>query len=233
VPSITDGSIPPNKSDLLRFYVHNNRETVGSTVHDFIYLAWERVLDPQGTTNMDFELNQNTALSANGVTPVRKAGDVLIKYDLSQGGGNLTMGYHRWVTSGTCEANGAQPPCWGPVNDLLPGTFEGKANDFGAVDDPINPNATRSLSTLTFGEASIDMQAAGIFTAGQCLNFGRAYLKSRSSDSFTAAIKDFVKPVAVSIGNCVASTISNTATATSTNAASVTSNPATLITVNP
>ena len=27
-----------------------------------------------------------------------------------------------------------------------------------------------------------------------CLTFGSAYLKSRSSDSFTAALKDFVPP---------------------------------------
>ena len=35
-----------------------------------------------------------------------------------------------------------------------------------------------------------------------CLTFGAAYLKSRSSDSFTAALKDFVPPVAVNVSNC-------------------------------
>jgi hypothetical protein len=35
-----------------------------------------------------------------------------------------------------------------------------------------------------------------------CLSFGSAYLKSRSSDSFTAALKDFVPPIAVNISNC-------------------------------
>ena len=32
--------------------------------------------------------------------------------------------------------------------------------------------------------------------------FGRAYLKSRSSDSFTAAMKDFIAPIEVNINNC-------------------------------
>ncbi len=220
VPSLTDGSIPPNKSDLLRFYVHNNRVSVGQQnpqVHDFLYLAWERVNNPQGTTNMDFEFNQSKDVSSNGATPVRTAGDILIKYDLSQGGGNLSMGYHTWVTSGACEANGQTAPCWGPLQSLA-GAFKGRANDFGSVDDPINPNATRTLSTLTFGEASIDLQAAGIFQSGVCVSFGSAYLKSRSSDSFTAAIKDFVRPAAISLTNCQPANIPNTASVTASNA---------------
>src|ERR1051326_5307585 len=74
VPTVTDGSIPNNKSDLLRFYIAN--ESVGG--NSFVYLAWERVQQPNGTTNMDFEFNQSTQLSSNGVTPVRTAGDVLV-----------------------------------------------------------------------------------------------------------------------------------------------------------
>src|SRR6266545_5433639 len=95
VPKVVDGSIPPNKSDLLRFYV-GHEKVAGQ---DFLYLAWERVQEPQGTTNMDFELNQSSSLSSNGVTPVRTAGDILIKYDLSQGGTVPTLGYHRWTTA--------------------------------------------------------------------------------------------------------------------------------------
>jgi hypothetical protein len=112
VPTVTDGSIPNNKSDLTRFYVANQRVSD----KEFLYLAWERVQSPQGTTNMDFEFNQSRTLSANGVTPVRTAGDVLIKYDLSQGGTTPTLGFHRWVTTGTpsvvCEASNTVP-CWG------------------------------------------------------------------------------------------------------------------------
>lgn len=35
-----------------------------------------------------------------------------------------------------------------------------------------------------------------------CTCFGRAYLKSRSPDSFTAALKDFTAPIPVEIDNC-------------------------------
>ena len=196
VPSVVDGSIPNNKSDLTRFYVANQRVAT----KEFLYLAWERVQEPSGTTNMDFEFNQSTTLSSNNVTPVRTAGDVLIKYDLAQGGTNPVLGFHRWVTSGNCEANGQQPPCWGPVQSLG-GNFEGSLNSV-SVTDPIPPDEPRSLSARTFGEAAINLTDSGILPAGTCAGFGRAYLKSRSSDSFTAALKDFIAPISVNIQNC-------------------------------
>jgi hypothetical protein len=217
VPTIVDGSIPPNKSDLTRFYVAN--EKVSNK--DFLYLAWERVQEPNGTTNMDFEFNQRQCTpgltpadadcSANGVTPIRSAGDILIKYDLSQGGTNPTLGYHKWVTSGSssqCEANNSVP-CWGTAQALT-GFFEGSINDptnnptTGVVVDPIAPDAPRNLSARTFGEAAINLTDSQILPqgGGTCAGFGSAYLKSRSSDAFTAAVKDFVAPIPVNINNC-------------------------------
>jgi hypothetical protein len=199
VPTIVNGQIPNNKSDLTRFYVAS--EKVGAK--DFLYLAWERVQEPNGTTNMDFEFNQSTQVSSNGVTPVRTAGDVLIKYDLSQGGTNPTLGLHRWVTSGNpatvCEANNTVP-CWGPVQSLA-GNFEGSINTV-PVTDPIPPNNPRTLSARTFGEAAINLTDANILPPDTCGGFSGAYLKSRSSDSFTAAVKDFIAPVPVEIRNC-------------------------------
>ena len=215
VPAVVDGSIPNNKSDLLRFYVAN--EKISGGAHDgdeYLYLAWERVQEPNGTTNMDFEFNQSSTASANGVTPTRIAGDVLIKYDLAQGGTNPQLGYHVWVTQASatadpdipdtaadaCEANNAFP-CWGKVQSLA-GDFEGSINT-EAVTDPINPNAPRTLSARTFGEAAINLTDGGILPGGGgCFGFGSAYLKSRSSDSFTAALKDFIAPIPVNISNC-------------------------------
>jgi hypothetical protein len=201
VPSVIDGSIPNNKSDLTRFYVAS--ENVDD--HDFLYLAWERVQEPTGTTNMDFEFNQSSVLSANGVTPVRTAGDVLIKYDLSQGGTKPTFGLHRWITQGNaaqdCQAS-AQLPCWGKVKPL--GTEAVGSVNTAAVTDPIKGV---SLSPRTFGEAAIDLTAAGILDPTKCQSFGKAYLKSRSSDSFVAAVKDFIAPIDVNINNCKPDTI--------------------------
>jgi hypothetical protein len=56
VPEVVDGSIPPNKSDLKFFGAYQE----GNTSSGFLNLFWSRVQDPQGTTNMDFELYKGT-----------------------------------------------------------------------------------------------------------------------------------------------------------------------------
>src|SRR4029453_5517222 len=58
----------------------------------------------------------------------------------------------------------------------------------------------------TFGEASIDFDAL-TGGSGACSSFGSAYLKSRSSDSFTAALKDFIAPATLNLNNCGTVTI--------------------------
>ena len=71
VPEIVTGSIPKNKSDLLRFYVASEKVDVGTDVDNvFLYLGWVRS-NTLGSANMDFEFSQSGTLSANGVTPQR------------------------------------------------------------------------------------------------------------------------------------------------------------------
>lgn len=185
VPSVVDGSIPPNKSDLKFFGVYQE----GGTSSGFLNLFWSRVQDPSGTTNMDFEFNQSNVLSSNGVTPVRTAGDLLIIYDLSQGGTHPTLSIRTWTGS-----------AWGPATDL---TSSGNAT--GSINTSAIPagesDGLGSQDARTFGEAQLALSS--LFPDPTvCKSFGAAYLKSRSSDSFTAALKDFVPPVAVNISNC-------------------------------
>jgi len=71
-----------------------------------------------------------------------------------------------------------------------------------SVTDPVAPDAPRTLDALTFGEAAINLTAANVFPPGQCVNFASAYLKSRSSSSFNAELKDFIAPASASISNC-------------------------------
>jgi hypothetical protein len=207
VPTVVNGSIPPNKSDLKAFGVYLEKNPDGTK---FLNVFWTRVQDPTGTTNMDFEFNKSKVLSANGVTPVRTAGDVLIQYDLANGGTNPELFLSRWVTSGPgsqCVANNSTP-CWGntiasgdaPRVDL---TAAGDAT--GSINtSPIlaaNADGLGGLSARTFGEAQIDFAAFAGDETG-CVGFGSAYLKSRSSDSFTAALKDFVPPLSLNFNEC-------------------------------
>ena len=199
-PVIEFGSIPPNKSDLKNFGIY--KEKVGSV--NYVHLYWTRVQDPSGTTNMDFELNAkfcdpavgyptDTDCTPNGVTPVRSIGDILITYDLSRGGTEPTLGYREWT--GTA---------WGAFVDL---TAAGKADgSINLVDIPSGEaDGLGALSARTFGEASINLDA--VLGTGSCRTLGSAYLKSRSSDSFPAALKDFIAPEEVAIGNCASLTI--------------------------
>ena len=181
--TVVSGSIPPNKSDLTRFYeasefTHNS---------NFLYLAWERT-NNLGSANMDFEINQATTPLLGNPGPhtiIRTAGDLLITFDFTNGGGTPTLGLLRWVTSGpTSQCFSANTlPCWGN-REVLNGTDSiGAVNNLDAVTDPNLPG-TNNVPALTFGETAINLTAAGVFPPGTCEAFGSAFLKSRSSASF-------------------------------------------------
>jgi hypothetical protein len=199
--SVVTGSIPPNKSDLTRFYEAS--ELAGG--NNYLYLAWERT-NILGSANFDFEINQNSQpdLTKKGAATLnRTAGDLLVTFDFTNGGGKPTIGLLFWVTSGApsqCKASNTVP-CWGNEK-TLDGTQAIGAVNTDTVTDPISPNAPRPLSGLTFGETAINLNAAGVFTNGSCEAFGSAMVRSRSSASFTAEIKDFIAPIPVHISDC-------------------------------
>ena len=199
VPTVVTGSIPPQKSDLLNFGVYLETTSTGAR---FLNLFWHRVQEPNGTTNMDFEFNQASTISGNGVTPVRTAGDLLIQYDLSQGGTNPILSLSRWVTTGAtsqCQASNSLP-CWSTKTNL-----SAAGDAAGSINTSAIPSADSdglgNVSARTFGEAQLDFDALTGGTS-QCVSFGSAYLKSRSSDSFTAAVKDFIAPTPLNLNNC-------------------------------
>ncbi len=200
--SVVNGSIPPQKSDLTRFY----EAPEFANGSNFLYLAWERT-NSLGSANMDFEINQATTpgLGTPGAHTInRTAGDLLVIFDFTNGGGTPTLGLLRWVTTGPtsqCFSSNSLP-CWGNHLTLNGTNSIGAVNNLDAVTDPIAPNAPRSLAALTFGETAINLTAAGVFPAGTCEAFGSVFLKSRASASFGAEVKDFVAPVPVNISNC-------------------------------
>jgi hypothetical protein len=198
-PGQTTDSIPPNKSDLLSFHVY--REPGSGSHPGFLNLAWSRVSEPSGTTLMDFEFNQSSTNCSSGPNKVRTAGDLLIEYAIDQGGSRADITARRWtgtawgptqnldVPSATC---GGQPCAAGTINTspIL------AADSDGLITNP----PTVQKNARTFGEAQIDLRL--IFQPNKCASFGSAMLKSRSSDSFTSQLKDFVAPVGIDLTNC-------------------------------
>src|SRR6266542_2531314 len=116
--SVVTGSIPPQKSDLTRFYVASEF----ASNSNFLYLAWERS-NVLGSANMDFEINklaQPDLTTTGPKTLNRSPGDLLVTFDFTQGGGNPVLGLLKWLTSGPtsqCFASNALP-CWGNRVDL-------------------------------------------------------------------------------------------------------------------
>jgi hypothetical protein len=201
-PTIVTGSIPPNKSDLKVFGVFTETATAGR----FLELFWSRVQNPSGTTNMDFELNQkfcdptatptNCANNGTGVTPetpVRTVGDKLITYDLAKGGTVPTISIRTWMGS-----------VWGSATVLSGGAGAALGSVNTSTITAGDSDGVGPLDSFTFGEAAISF--AALFPGAGCGAFGSAYLKSRSSDSFTAELKDFIAPERVHISNCTALT---------------------------
>ena len=196
VPTVVAGSIPPNKSDLLNF-LFNEEEVEGNV---FIELGWLRS-NTLGTSNFDFELNQSNVLSSNGVTEVRTIGDILITFDFAAGGNVVNLGLREW--NGSAWVN----PLDG-TNSAI--DLDASAFAVGAVNDPdsfgtppdgvLNPFTGELLLDNTFGEAVVNITQA--FEGLGCRSFASAFVKSRSSDSFTSALKDFIAPIDVDINTC-------------------------------
>src|SRR5712692_6423793 len=203
--TVVTGSIPPNKSDLTRFYEAS--QFAGGS--NFLYLAWERT-NVLGSANMDFEINQATTPNLGSPGPHtinRTAGDLLVTFDFTNGGGRPTLGLLTWVTSGPASQcfSSNTVPCWGNHVTLNGSDSIGAVNNLDAVTDPLfpgSPNYINPVPALQFGETAIDLTAAGVFPPGTCKAFGSAFVKSRSSTSFTAEVKDFIAPIPVNISNC-------------------------------
>jgi hypothetical protein len=179
---ITTHPVPPNKADIIRFYVAG--EAVAG--QNFAYVAWVRD-DAHGDVNFTVEFNQSKLFCPNGVQPQKTIGDILFEFQIHPGSFNGSPGtvvpqIRRWEGS---RWSGPSP--LGPI-------AEGSINSQGPVIDPI---AGTTLDTSDFGELSINLTAAA---DGRCFN--NAVIKSRASRSFTAALKDFAGGVPISVGAC-------------------------------
>jgi hypothetical protein len=216
-PTVNTGS-SPNKDDLKRIYLASKTLIGGTRAgHVILNLAWVRI--PQNTVNasahVGFEFNQGTTACGSGSDGLvqRTAGDMLIVYDFEgSSSGNATITVRRWITSGACEVSNKTAPCWGTATDLTAAGFaESKVNVTGPVCDALAPgsnnctapNPTEQLGNSEFGEAGIDLTAAGIFQAGVCAAFGQVEGVSRSSgNSGNAAMEDLIGPGHINLTNC-------------------------------
>ncbi|MBM7518245.1 sortase domain-containing protein [Nocardioides nitrophenolicus] len=166
------------KGDITDAWVHTR--TVGGTV--YAYFAFQRDSN-NGTVNYDVEFNQLKDTAGPPARPVRSVGDLMI--DVQQhGGGDFSVAHaYTWTLkssgawgAGCTEVTGpAYVPAAGWCEIPVPGAaFEGATS----ADD-------------LFGEGALNLSA--LFPAGTCSNeFGTINMRSRSSDSPSSALKDYV-----------------------------------------
>lgn len=180
-PGVQTGTAP-NADDLDHFYFGTESNASGV----FLYLAWHRI-SAVGDKTIDFELNQSSALApgcANGVTPARTAGDVLISFDFN-GSGTVTLNRRLWVGTSSVGA-------WSAPTTLVTG-------EEASVD-----------ATGAFGEMVINGTVSGLFAPNTCSNFASAYAKSHASNSFNSQLKDFTNGVTRTISSCGSVVITKT-----------------------
>lgn len=188
-PSAGTGSIPNNKSDLLAF--GGFKENVAGSP-GYLHVFWTRVQDPSGTTNLDFEFNKSTT-DCDGAGPsknvTRTVGDILLQFDVDKGGKVAELSRRTW--NGTAWSD--------PPVDL-----DATGGAIGSINQVTIPDAESdglgARDPRTFGEASFDLSR--VFDPTVCESFGSAMLKSRSSDQFNSALKDFIAPIPININNC-------------------------------
>ncbi len=133
----------------------------------------------------------------------RTAGDLLLTFELLNGGDAPKLSMRRWLdstSSGSCDSNPAKP-CWSAPTVLTALTVPAAEGSFRVESD----------GNITFGEMAVDLGLTGIFTPGQCTSFASVYAKSRSSgSSINSQISDLVAPVTKTVTNCGSITVSKT-----------------------
>jgi ribonuclease HI len=227
-PAVGLQSVPPNKNDLIHFYTSN--ETVNGQT--YLYLAFTRAatsgnadldvevnhassaVTPQGTCQA------SGATASNGLcTPLQRTdGDALLQFIFPGGGGPITsLQVWRWATSTSspnfkivkgvttaagCLVSTSGPPCWSNPTTPSASQFNGDSNA-AAIPNPLDPTCSGNcLGIATFGEAGVNLSGTGIFSGSGCSHFGDAWAKSRSSDSGSSALQDYIAPVQTFISNC-------------------------------
>jgi hypothetical protein len=183
------GSIPNNKADLTRQVAAS--QFIGGNL--YLELGWVRA-SLSGTTNFDFEVNQ--AAQPDLTTPGpktlnRTAGDLLVSFDFQGGSQKPTLAIRTWTGS-----------AWGAPTPLANNGATAEAEVNRVVVDASSIGASSTLPAFEFGEAAINLTAAGVIPPGACEAFASFYTKSRASDSFTSAVKDFIAPTSFTVSNC-------------------------------
>jgi hypothetical protein len=220
------GGLSPAKSDILAA-AWAQEKVLGDS---FFYGAFER-LDNNGNANIDIELNQNAetfdhdGVAATPEVPKRSPGDVLFTFD--QQPNDIRVAMCVWKGDHLGSESPGDDKGWftlpGAANDpdeKVGGSVDcsplpadralGAINKTAAVANLVGGEKAigafgDSIPVQNFGEVALNLSKAWTDTGATnpCFSFGQATMYSRSSDSATSEMIDFLEPEAiVPAANC-------------------------------
>jgi hypothetical protein len=169
-----------------------------SSTQKWLILGGDR-LSTTGTSYIDFQFSQGiftrTATGFSSVGPNgesltqyggRTAGDFVLSMEYTNGGAVATVHYYRWQETG--EGTGT----FKFVDLGVPAGAFGASNS-AAIDVPYRAFGSNSYIAFAFVEAAVNIDA---ILSGQCqsVNIRSIFVSTKASDSYSAALKDFVEP---------------------------------------
>lgn len=171
----------------------------------FLYLAFARAA-PNGDTFLTFELNQDARLwtnSAGTKIPCRRDGDVLVSYEIAGNGAEVVL--NRWRTDETDPGSGcARTGSIEPLATVPADAAQGALNS-GAIANHLPGSVGATVPAGQFGEAALDLEALlGHAFPGGCFGFGSIWMHSRSSQSDSSQMQDYLAPQPIELRTCAA-----------------------------
>ncbi|PKB18923.1 gliding motility-associated C-terminal domain-containing protein [Flavobacterium sp. 5] len=176
------------KGDINNVLIHLGTD---SSNNQWLIIASDRLVTT-GTSYIDFEFFQNT-LTANAggsftLAGGRTIGDILLSVEYSNGGSTATVKFYKWDGTDYALVNDPAANAFGKTNTNVVDTMTGGA--FGSS----------QYSAYQFVEAAINISAF-FAVSNPCAGaeFGSVLIKTKSSNSPTAALDDFAGPYPVKL----------------------------------
>jgi hypothetical protein len=204
--AVEAGGVKPSQANILDAWSSVDEQGANT----FLYLAFARAAGT-GTSFLTFELNRDRRLWDNGNAriPCRLEGDVLITFEPHGDDDNVTVLVQTWHTgtnpTDTDPASGcARRGTLGDAASFTANVDAQGAANAAAIPNSLGGTAGATIGARQFGEAALNLGTILDRLGKQCGAFTSVWMHSRSSDSPSAGMQDFVAPHTIDARRCSA-----------------------------
>ncbi|MBP2680844.1 MAG: hypothetical protein H6Q78_707, partial [Candidatus Krumholzibacteriota bacterium] len=179
----------PQKDDIQNGFVHLTRDATGN--HWMVLGGDRRAIT--GSSYIDFEFLQNPlvmesdgSFSSEGPDSGRTVGDLLLTIELTKGGTQAQFFAQRWAPDGAGDFTYADIP-------FPSGSAFVAANIDSQVTSTFPVFDLGYYGVNQFGEAAVNLNAL-LPNFGDCFAIATVFVRTKSSTSASAELKDFIRP---------------------------------------